>query len=115
MLSLSLLPHLIPVIVSAFLITAINFGHLNFKLVPIKTIQRIGAIAGAGFGFTYFTSMYKLLSVYGAYLFDVHMFLMISIFICAIALNLFTRRITPNIVQIIGLILFAGASYFILA
>jgi hypothetical protein len=91
------------------------FGHLNFKLVKIKTVQIICAFLGGIFGWLYFMNMYILNAKYGFYVFDIY-----HIFLCGLVIFIsiwggIRGTIRFGVFQIIGIPVFLLGIYLLLA
>lgn len=91
------------------------FGHLNFKLINIKTVQIVSSVLGGIFSFVYFSSMYRLNVEFGALISEVHYLMTIFLFALSVLLGFFTRSILPDLLQIIGLVVFGFSAVLILA
>lgn len=106
---------LLPIIGAVCVLFLAMFGHINFKSFNIKKIQISTAILGGIFGLVFFTSMYWLNVEFNIGVSKIHFLLLILMFCLSILLELYTRRLGPNFLQTIGLVLFFGASFFLLA
>lgn len=106
---------LLPLIGSVFILYLASFVHLNFKLIDIKKVQIVTAVLGGIFGITYFSSMYRLNVNFGLLISEIHFILAGLLFTLSVILGFYTRRITPTMIQILGLCLFGGSFLFLLA
>lgn len=91
------------------------FSHVNFKYASLKSVRIIMAIIGGLFGFMYFSTMYRGLLSYGMVVSNMHYFLLISFVACTIVTGIISRRITPTLMQFIGLCVVATSGFFLLA
>lgn len=105
---------LLPLFGSVCLLFLTMYGHLTFKLIDIKIVQMASAVLGGIFGFVFFVSMYQLNVNFNVLISEIHYLATILFFGLNILLGFYTRRIIPNINQIVGLCLFGAASLFLL-
>lgn len=106
---------IIPLTTTSFILFVTMFAHLKFDLVATKTIQIICAGIGGLYGFLYFTNMYSLIVEYNVFLSTIHYTNLCLFLLYPIVIGFYSRRITPNLLQIIGLCIFGVSGYFLLA
>jgi len=111
----SLIYIIAPLSITALILFICMFGHLKFGFISLKSVQKIGAVIGALYGYLYFTTMYNLLVDYSVFLSRIHYTNLVIFLIFAILIGFYSRRITPDFIQIIGLCVFGTSAYFLLA
>ena len=106
---------LLPMIGAVCVLFLAMFGHINFKSLSIKKVQVVMAILGGIFGFVYFTSMYRLNVEYNISISKIHILVAVLMFVLSTLLGVYTKRFKGTFLQLVGLVLFCGATFFLLA
>jgi len=106
---------LLPFFVGIILFFLSMFIHLNFKLISIKTVQTIMALLGGLFGFSFFVSISRLHIENNVSFMDMHFLFAFVMFGLTIVLNFISGRFKGTLLEIVGLVIFFGAAFFLLA
>lgn len=114
-LSLSMIPHNVLLVVSAFLFFMAMFGGLKLSFISPQKIQQISAILGAGFVLVYFIALSNLVGVHLVTVSIVHYSFFVVFFVIAFITSLLSGMFSFRPLQIVGLVVFAVSANFLLA
>jgi|GEM_PF-3987266 len=106
---------LLPFVVGIILFFLSMFIHLNFKLISIKTVQTIMAMLGGLFGFSFYVSISKLYIENNISFADMHFLFAIIMFGLSVLLSFVSGRFKGSVLELVGLIVFFGSAFFLLA
>jgi len=112
-------PALIPLnalfLVAAVMVYAALSLTVNMKFVSMKMTKIIGAVIGGVFSVCYFIAVYNMSVTHNVPLSLMH-FSLLSLFVFLAFIGaVAAKEITFHPLQIIGLVVFVGAVYFLLA